>query len=276
MATATFSNGSATNPNTLNPTYSGVLSNTNGAATVTKVGTNTQTFTGNNTYTGTTTVTAGVLNIAGTGTNKALGGTTGVAINAGTLQLSTANQVNPAAPFSIGAVNGTTGAVTNGMLSVAAGASQGTAATVTGGTVSGMITTGGTITGTTTAGLGALTLNSTATLAYGGTSTTLVFGTFTPNGNVLAVTGYANTSGQTAGNSGTSTDDRLVFSGDQSGNFADFNFGAGPGVGVSEVQLDGGFFEVIGPAVPEPSTYVGCLFLLAGSVWHRRRQSRLS
>ncbi len=58
-------NGSVANPNTQNPTYAGVLSNTTGAASVTKVGTNTQTFTGANTYTGATAVNAGTLLING-------------------------------------------------------------------------------------------------------------------------------------------------------------------------------------------------------------------
>jgi len=46
---------------TLNPEYSGVLSNTVGSASVIKVGTNTQTFTGENTYSGGTTVSGGTL-----------------------------------------------------------------------------------------------------------------------------------------------------------------------------------------------------------------------
>jgi fibronectin-binding autotransporter adhesin len=58
--------------NTLNPTYSGNLSNTNGAASVTKVGSNTQTFSGSNTYTGATAVSAGNLTLSGT-----LNGTSG-------------------------------------------------------------------------------------------------------------------------------------------------------------------------------------------------------
>jgi autotransporter-associated beta strand protein len=54
--------------NTLNPTYSGVLS---GSASLTKVGTNTQTFAGANTYSGGTTVSNGTLwasNTSGSGT----------------------------------------------------------------------------------------------------------------------------------------------------------------------------------------------------------------
>ena len=47
--------------NTLNPTYSGALSNTNGNASLTKTGSNTQTLAGTNTYTGNTTINAGTL-----------------------------------------------------------------------------------------------------------------------------------------------------------------------------------------------------------------------
>ncbi len=67
-------NGSGTSPNTLNPTYSGVLSNTNGAASLTKVGSNTQTLAGANTYTGVTTVTGGTLAYTQAGNGGAAGG----------------------------------------------------------------------------------------------------------------------------------------------------------------------------------------------------------
>lgn len=178
-----MANGSTTNPNTLNPTYSGSLSGA--GANVTKVGSNTQTLTGNNTYTGTTTVSGGMLTVAGTGTNKALGGTTAIAVNnGGTLLMGTANQASTAAAVTLGTTAGQTPASTTGMLSVAAAASQGTAATVSGGVVS---------SGNSTAGLGTLTLNNTSTLSYAGGATMLVFGAFrSNNGSVLNVTGYTN------------------------------------------------------------------------------------
>lgn len=53
--------------NTLNPTYSGALSNTNGSASLTKVGSNTQTLAGANTYSGATAVNGGTLQIASGG-----------------------------------------------------------------------------------------------------------------------------------------------------------------------------------------------------------------
>ena len=267
--------------NTQNPTYSGVLSNgtSAAAASVTKVGSNTQTFTGANTYTGATTVTGGTLVLAAT-TGAAAGGTSAIAVySGGALRLGTANQVNPAATLTLGTGPFATPPSTTGMLSVAAGASQGSAATVTGGTM----TTGGTVTGTTTFGLGVLTLNNSTTLAFGGGSTTLVFNglSIAPdasgNDSILTISGYANTTAGTPGSSGAGTDDRLVFKGDQSGVLGDFNFGVGPGVGVSEIALDGGFYEVaFATAVPEPSTptWIGSAFLLGTMVWRYRRQSR--
>ena len=266
--------GTSTAANTLAPS---IADNGAGAVSLNKTGVGSWTLTGNNTYTGTTTVSGGILNATGTGPNKALGGTTGIAINnGGTLLLGAANQASTAAAITVGTTAAQTPASTTGILSVAAGANQGVAATSTGGTVNGSVTTGGTPDGTTTtAGLGALTLSNTATLAFGGANTTLVFGTFTPNGNVLTITGYTNAGAQTAGNSGMANDDRLVFSGDQTSNLADFNFGPGAGVGVGEVALDNNFYEITVSQVPEPSTYVGCLLLLGGAGWsYRRRRSR--
>lgn len=65
------------NSNGQNATYSGGLSNTNGNATLTKAGSNTQTLSGNNTYTGATLITAGTLIVDGSLTSA-------VTVNAGT------------------------------------------------------------------------------------------------------------------------------------------------------------------------------------------------
>ena len=181
--------------------------------------------------------------------------------------------MNVAAPITLGTTAAQTPASTTGVLSFAAGASQGTAATSTGGTVTGSMTTGGTTRGTTTAGLGALTLNNTSTLAFNGRRPRWCSALHS-NGNVLTITGYTNNGTMTAGSSGTAADDRLIFSGDQSGNFTDFNFGAGPGVGVGEVALDGTFYEITAGAVPEPSTWVGGVFLLGAMAWQYLRQTR--
>lgn len=61
--------------NTLNPTYSGVLSSANGAASLTKVGINTQTLTGASTYTGATAVNGGTLDLGGSTANGSLAST---------------------------------------------------------------------------------------------------------------------------------------------------------------------------------------------------------
>ena len=267
--------------NTQNPVYSGVLSNgtSTSPASVTKVGSNTQTFTGVNTYTGATTVTGGTLALAATA-GPALSGTASIAVyNGSTLRLGTANQVNAAAPIALG-TTAYPGPATTGILSLAAGANQGSAATVTGGTVTGNVTTGGTVAGMTTAGLGTLTINNPSTLLFGGGATTLVFNglSIVPDGSgndsILTIAGYSNTTAGTLGSSGAGLDDRLVFFGDQANVLVDFDFGAGAGMGVSEIALDNGFYEVAFASVPEPSTWIGTVLLLGATVWQYRRQNR--
>ena len=97
IGNSNVANAGAPSPNTLNPVYSGVLGDVNGSASVTKVGTNTQTFSGASTYTGTTTVTAGTLIVSGS-----LNGTTAVSVTGGTLQLAANNALNVLAPISLG------------------------------------------------------------------------------------------------------------------------------------------------------------------------------
>ncbi len=254
-------------------TYAGVIQNGTGTVGLTVALNNLterQILTGANTYSGATTVSGGTLALANT-TARALTATSSIAVNTGgTLLFSQPNQVNTVAPITLGTV-----APTTGTLSFAAGASQGTAATVTGGTVSGSMTTGGTVTGTTTAGLGALTLNSNSTLTFGGANATLVFNTFSdPSSKVLTVAGYANAGVLTPGNSGMAGDDRLIFSGNQSGNLADFDFGYGAGVNVGEVALGGNFYEIT--AVPEPATWMAGFACLGVVGWQFRgwRKSR--
>ena len=302
IGNSNVANGSTTNPNTLNPTYSGIIS---GAGSIIKTGSNTQTLAGANTYTGGTTVTAGTLILTGTNASvapatvtggtlvlanpagQALSGTSGLAAySGGTLRLGAPNQVNAGVPIGLGTSDFATPPSTTGILSLAAGANQGAAATVTGGTVMGNVTTGGTVMGTTAAGLGTLSVNKSSTLIFGGGATTLVFSglTLSPDAasttadglSILTISGYGNTTARTPGSSGAALDDRLVFLNLQANYLADFDFGAGPGVGVSEIALDNGFFEVAFAPVPEPSsvTLLGGAFLLGGLAWQYRRQSR--
>jgi autotransporter-associated beta strand protein len=91
--------------NTLNPTYSGVLSNTNGTASLTKTGSNTQTLTGANTYTGGTTISAGTLQL-GSGSTTGKLSTTGAIVNNGNLTINRSNAVAQGTDFSAAAITG--------------------------------------------------------------------------------------------------------------------------------------------------------------------------
>ena len=234
-----------------------------GTGGLTKNGAGTLTLTGANTYTGATTVNAGTLAASATTGSKALGSTTSIAIKSGTLLLGTANQVNTATvvPITMGT------ATTTGILAVASGANQGSAATVTGGAPA--------VGGPSAAGLGTLTLANTSTLTYSGAATTLVFGLFNPAGNLLNITGYSNATfdaNQTS--SGGANDDRLVFSG-TAGSVPTTSFafnGNAAGFGVKEIALDNGFYEVTFTAVPEPSAWVGGLLGLGVIGFTQRRR----
>ncbi len=80
VGNSNVSNGSGTNPNTLNPVFAGALENSAGTASVIKVGSNTQTFSGANTYNGGTTISAGTLQFAQTNAMPASGA---VAVSSG-------------------------------------------------------------------------------------------------------------------------------------------------------------------------------------------------
>ena len=236
--TNTITNTAVTN--TLNPTYSGILSNTNGAASVTKVGSNTQTFTGANTYSGGTTVSVGTLLI-----NNSL--TTGSGVGSGAVLVSN---------------GGTLGG--QGLL------------TVTSATVNGTLAPGA-MAGATT---GALTLNTTSGLTINGTLLIGVNGTvntmLTTTGGLtlsnttssLTIVGTLNgTSDYAVATSGIAIT-TMFFTNNVPSTYSvvynDPNFDNGGG----DIEL-----EPIA-AVPEPSTAWVCVMMLAGAGVYYRRQSR--
>ena len=94
-STLTIGNGNATGGS-----YGGIIadnSGTGGTVAITKTGTGTETFTGNNSYTGGTTFNGGTLNV---GSNGAIGTTGTLSFTGGTLQYSSANQVDYSGRFS--------------------------------------------------------------------------------------------------------------------------------------------------------------------------------
>ncbi|MEO6969529.1 MAG: PEP-CTERM sorting domain-containing protein [Chthoniobacterales bacterium] len=161
----------------------------------------------------------------------------------------------------------TTGTTLNGgTMSIASGSQEGVAATKTAGNV----------TGTSATGLGALTLTASSTLDFSslGNSTLLVFSSFAPGTFTLNITNWTNANYDGLLNSGLSTDDRLVFASSQSTNLNNFDFGFGAGVNVTQIQLDGGFYEVgtsLTP-VPEPSTWLAGALALGAVAWTQRRR----
>jgi hypothetical protein len=98
--------------------------------------------------------------------------------------------------------------------------------------------------------MGALTLTANSTLNYTLSAGTLTFASFSPGSFVLSITDYI-------GDGTAQGFDQLIFNQDQASQLASYNFGFGPGVNVSEFDLNNGFFEVYSTApVPEPSTWV--------------------
>ncbi len=82
IGNSNLTNGSGSNPNTLNPTYSGSISNSTGTSSLTKVGSNVQTLSGSNTYNGGTFVSAGELVLASA---SAFPGNTSLNVSGGSL-----------------------------------------------------------------------------------------------------------------------------------------------------------------------------------------------
>ncbi len=93
-------------------TFGGVIKNTSGALSITKVGTGTQTFSGANTYTGSTTVSVGTLTlgVGGSVQTNAVTVSTGAILN---LSGGANNQLNNVAPTGALIVDGTLNVTTN-------------------------------------------------------------------------------------------------------------------------------------------------------------------
>ena len=212
-------------------------------AAMTKTSASTVTLTGANTFTGATTVNGGTL-IAASTSGSALGGTSAILVNWGaTLMLGASNQINNTATITLAG-----GTFDKGNFS------EGTAATP---------------------GLGALTLTAAGSeVDFGsGTVGTLTFASFTPNAFSLTILDWTGVAG-TMGNGST---DRLIFNSDQSANLSSFFF-TGYGSGAIQFDLLNGYYEITPVSlVPEPSTYVAAVFVLATiGIQHVRRVRRTS
>ena len=248
-------------------TYAGTITdNTVGGGTLalTKSGSGTLIFTGADSYSGATIVNGtGKLEIRNDSstTGGQLTSTTAITVNnGGTLLLSgagSADRINNAAGVNLGSTG-------NNTVAVAGGAKEGSAATVVSGTPS----------GTNAFGLGIFSLSAASTLDFDSASNgnLLVFNGFSGSSTV-AVTNWTNADFNGTTNSGLTTDDRLVFSQNMSSFLSLFDFGSGAGVGVSEINLGGTYYEVgFSPtAVPEPSTFIAAGLLL-GLLGYRERR----
>ena len=226
-----------------------------------QIGSGTTTLDVANSFTGGTVISNGQVSASVSGSlGSGTSGTASIAIaNTATLLLTGAgnlDRVRNDAAINLG----------GGTVAIASGSSEGTAATVSGGTNSG---TGSAF------GLGALTLSANSTLNFDatGNSTLLVFNSFAAAGFTLNITGYTNTTFDGTANSGAATDDRLVFNSNLTpAQLAAINFGSG--ITATEIDLGNGYFEV-GQAIPEPASlvYLGAA-LLGLTGWRSRRKAR--
>ena len=226
-----------------------------------QIGSGTTTLDVANTFTGGTVISNGQVSASVSGSlGSGTSGTASIAIaNTATLLLTGAgnlDRVRNDAAINLG----------GGTVAIASGSSEGTAATVSGGTNS---NTGSAF------GLGALTLSANSTLNFDatGNSTLLVFNSFAAAGFTLNITGYTNTTFDGTANSGAATDDRLVFNSNLTpAQLAAINFGSG--ITATEIDLGNGYFEV-GQAIPEPASlvYLGAA-LLGLTRWRSRRKAQ--
>jgi autotransporter-associated beta strand protein/T5SS/PEP-CTERM-associated repeat protein len=214
-------------------TFSGVLTDSHAPGNYTKVGLGTQILTGANTYTGTTTISAGTLEVSGTA--GALTATTAVNINGGTLLLSgsEANRINDDATISLGA----------------------------GSTLQ--------LSGAVTETLGALTLAGEAgvwVIDFGATSGLLTFDSLTGSSSQgLEIWNWTDGTDQfiiTNGFGGSLTTSNISFYSGQ---------GSAPGSSfLGTAQFSSGSTGELVP-VPEASTLLGVLGLMAPLAWRERR-----
>ncbi|MEY2529471.1 MAG: fibronectin-binding autotransporter adhesin, partial [Verrucomicrobiota bacterium] len=223
-------------------TFAGTIEGTNGGTqgnvALKKTGAGTLILAGATTFSGATTVNAGSLVAAAT-VGCALASTSSITINSGgTLFLGANNQINNAATM-----------------------------TLSGGTFGrGNFSEGS----TSSLGLGALILAaSDSHLDFGtGTAGALTFASFSPGAYTLTIDNWT---GTVAGQ-GNNLTDRLIFTSDQSANLGSFFF-TGYGLGAVEIDLGGGYYEIVA-AVPEPATFVSGAMVLALLLFHHRRQIR--
>jgi len=168
--------------NTINPTYAGVLSNTNGSASLTKVGSNTQTLSGANSYTGGTTIQTGAL-VAGANslvsTNGAFGNaSSAIVLGNGTLTgAADAPAILINGPYTVGRA-----------ITVGSGAAAAYSATIGGSNTTGTSTFSGNIT------LNTATANYTTTLqAATGGIVDFNTGVWTTNNKAITIGSAGNT-----------------------------------------------------------------------------------
>jgi autotransporter-associated beta strand protein len=204
-----------------------------------KSGAGTLTLTGSNTFSGNTTINGGTLIAASTSPGGALGSTSAIVVNSGgTLLLGASNQINDAAPVSLGA-----GTIAKGNFSEGS---------------------------TSSAGFGALTLTATGSrLDFGsGAAGVLAFASFTANNLTLTIDNWTGT----ANTIGSDLTDRLIFTSNQSANLSSFSF-TGYG-GAAQYDLGSGYYEIVPTVapVPEPSTYAAGLLALMAVGWQQRRR----
>lgn len=209
-------------------------------AFMTKSTAGTVTLTRANTFTGATTIDDGTLIVASS-SGGALNATSGVLVNwGGTLMLGANNQINNTATITLAG-----GILAKGNFS------EGTASAP---------------------GMGALILTASGSgIDFGnGTVGTLTFASFTPGVFSLTVSDWTGT----AGAAGDASTDRLLFTSSQSANLGSFTF-SGHGAGAMEFDLGNGYYEITPVSlVPEPSTYIAAVFLLATIGFRHARRFR--